>query len=179
MTYKQTNIHTNTVRIHLANTGLAVLAPITARPLSTSQHDFNCWTGIWNGMVEWKMEWNGHSAQWHLTRVAGAVQSRLSYVPTMALASPMLLLLLSYALFITWVNVIQYIFCGNTWYSYWCMGFWFSTIPSRTARPTGGKLKPFMALSSFVIAECESSWQRTQKHKYKLPAIYHMFLQQQ
>ena len=30
----------------------------------------NCWTEIWNGMVEW-MEWNGHCkcTQWPLTRV--------------------------------------------------------------------------------------------------------------
>ena len=32
----------------------------------------NRWNAIWNGMVEWKMEWNGE-CQLQLTRIAGAV----------------------------------------------------------------------------------------------------------
>ena len=33
----------------------------------------NCWNGIWNGMVEWKMKWNDECIQLQLTRVTGAV----------------------------------------------------------------------------------------------------------
>ena len=36
----------------------------------------NHWTGIWNGMMEWKMDWNGECSQ--LQQSCGAVQSRLS-----------------------------------------------------------------------------------------------------
>ena len=34
--------------------------------------------GIWNGTMEWKMEWNGEHTQLQLTRVTGAAQSRLN-----------------------------------------------------------------------------------------------------
>ena len=37
-----------------------------------------CWTGIWNGTVEWKIEWNGECTKLLLTGVTGTVQSRLS-----------------------------------------------------------------------------------------------------
>ena len=33
----------------------------------------NHWTGLWNGTVEWKMEWNGECAQLKLARVTGTV----------------------------------------------------------------------------------------------------------
>ena len=32
----------------------------------------NCWTGMWNGTVVWKIEWNDHRTSNH--RVAGTVQ---------------------------------------------------------------------------------------------------------
>ena len=38
----------------------------------------NHWTGIWTGMVEWKMEWNSHCTRRRLTCVSGTVQSRSS-----------------------------------------------------------------------------------------------------
>ena len=40
----------------------------------------NCWTGIWNVTMEWKMEWNSEHTQLQLTRVTGAAQSRLNYL---------------------------------------------------------------------------------------------------
>ena len=44
----------------------------------------NCWTGNgmerWNGMMEWKMEWNSERTQLQVTRVTGAAKSRLNYL---------------------------------------------------------------------------------------------------
>ena len=40
----------------------------------------NRWTGIWNGMMEWKMEGNSKRTQLYLTCVTGAAQSRLNYL---------------------------------------------------------------------------------------------------
>ena len=37
-------------------------------------------TGIWNGMMEWKMEWNSERTQLQVTRVTVTAQSRLSYL---------------------------------------------------------------------------------------------------
>jgi len=41
--------------------------------------DSNCWTGIWNGTVEWEMERNGECTLLQLTCVMDAAQSRLNY----------------------------------------------------------------------------------------------------
>ena len=40
--------------------------------------DSNCWTGIWNGTVKWKMERNGECTLLQLTCVTDAAQSRLN-----------------------------------------------------------------------------------------------------
>ena len=39
----------------------------------------NRWTGIWNGMMECKKEWNSEHTQLQLILVAGAAKSRLNY----------------------------------------------------------------------------------------------------
>ena len=39
----------------------------------------NRWTGIWNGMMEWKMELNSEHTKLQLSRVTGTVQSSLKY----------------------------------------------------------------------------------------------------
>ena len=44
----------------------------------------NCWTGIWNGAMEWKKEWNSEHTRLKLTCVTGAAQSRLNYVPSVS-----------------------------------------------------------------------------------------------
>ena len=41
---------------------------------------YNCRTGIWNGMMEWKMEWNNKHTQLHLTCATGPAQSRSNYL---------------------------------------------------------------------------------------------------
>ena len=33
----------------------------------------NRWTGIWNGTVKWKIEWNSECIQLELTRVTGVL----------------------------------------------------------------------------------------------------------
>ena len=38
------------------------------------------WTGIWNRMMEWKMDWNSECTQLQVTRVTGAAQSRPNYL---------------------------------------------------------------------------------------------------
>ena len=40
----------------------------------------NWCTAIWNGTMEWKMEWNGECTQLQLTRVTDTAQSRLSHL---------------------------------------------------------------------------------------------------
>ena len=37
-------------------------------------------TGIWNGTMEWKMEWNSECTQLRVTCVTGTAQSRLNYL---------------------------------------------------------------------------------------------------
>ena len=52
----------------------------------------NCWTGIQNEMVKWKMEWNGECIQLWLTCVTDTVQSiyYISLTVEAASASPVL-----------------------------------------------------------------------------------------
>ena len=40
----------------------------------------NHWTGIWNGTMDWKMEWNSEHTKLQLSHVTGSAQSRLSYL---------------------------------------------------------------------------------------------------
>ena len=40
----------------------------------------NHWTGIQNGLMEWKMEWNSEHMKLQLTRVTGADHSKLNYL---------------------------------------------------------------------------------------------------
>ena len=35
----------------------------------------NCWTGMWNGTMEWKMEWNSGRTQLQVTRVTGTAHA--------------------------------------------------------------------------------------------------------
>ena len=63
---------TQDIRTVLMDNILTLVGPRTKTGVS------NHWTGIWNGTVEWKMEWNGEFAQLQLTRVTGAAQSRLN-----------------------------------------------------------------------------------------------------
>ena len=49
---------------------------------SSKQRDIslNQWTGIWNGMMEWRMERNSEHTQLQLTHVTSTAQSRLNYL---------------------------------------------------------------------------------------------------
>ena len=38
------------------------------------------WSGVYNGMMEWKMEWNSEHTRLQLNRVTGAVQCKLNYL---------------------------------------------------------------------------------------------------
>ena len=40
----------------------------------------NHWTGIWNGTMKWKMEWNNEHTKLQLTHVTGTAQSRSNYL---------------------------------------------------------------------------------------------------
>ena len=48
-----------------------------ARTQSIKEGVSNRWTGIWNGMMEWKMESNSEHTKLQLSRVTGTVQSSL------------------------------------------------------------------------------------------------------
>ena len=53
-----------------------------------STYPFPKQTGIWNGTVEWKIEWSGECTELQLTHVAaGTVQSRLHHLLSLALLS--------------------------------------------------------------------------------------------
>ena len=55
--------------------------PLLSFNTSSTPGVSNCWTGIWNGTVELKMEWNSDVAtQLQLTHVTGIAQSRLNYL---------------------------------------------------------------------------------------------------
>ena len=61
---------TQTICPQLGKRGLEIFlhtALLKTSALIKNIHNFlgvsNCWIGIWNGTVEWKMEWNGECTQ--------------------------------------------------------------------------------------------------------------------
>ena len=54
---------------------MSISLPLLGRPTKCVS---NHWNRIWNGTVEWKMEWNSGCTQLQRTHITGTAQSRLN-----------------------------------------------------------------------------------------------------